>query len=163
MTLWLISLKIDLILAYSWTIEISRILHKSFAITWGKSGSHNFSANTDYQLIYAKGTLHNSQGGPITVKCLQGCPGGVKHCLTQPAENRNWHNVCTCTCVNFAFFLYIRSCSITFSVFRYHVYSGVGLWSLSFLYAVYYCYCGVSGFIVGGLVGGSIVADIYGN
>ena len=28
-------------------IEISRILHNSFTIAWGNSGSHNFSANTD--------------------------------------------------------------------------------------------------------------------
>ena len=38
-------------------IEISRILHNSFAITWGKSGSHVFSTNTDYQLIYTERTL----------------------------------------------------------------------------------------------------------
>ena len=40
-------------------IEISRILHNSFAITRGNSGSHIFSANTDYQLIYTKRTLYN--------------------------------------------------------------------------------------------------------
>ena len=41
-------------------IEISRILHNSFAIAWGNSGSHNFSVNTDYQLIYIKRTLYNT-------------------------------------------------------------------------------------------------------
>ena len=37
-------------------IEISRILHTSFAIACWNYGSHNFSANTDYQLIYTKRT-----------------------------------------------------------------------------------------------------------
>ena len=40
-------------------IEISRILHNSFAITWGNSGSHNFCPNTDYRLIYTERTLYN--------------------------------------------------------------------------------------------------------
>ena len=40
---------------------------------------------------------------------LQGIPSGVKHCWTQPSENRNWHNICTCSHVNFASYLYIRS------------------------------------------------------
>ena len=57
-------------------------------------------------------------------------------CLTQPPENRNWHNICTCTCVNFESYLYIRFCSVTFCVFWYQVYSGVDLWSL--LYVVYF-------------------------
>ena len=35
-------------------IEISRILHNSFAITWGNSGSH------DYRLIYTERTLYNN-------------------------------------------------------------------------------------------------------
>ena len=34
-------------------------MHKSFAIAWGNSGSHDFSANIDYQLIYAERALHN--------------------------------------------------------------------------------------------------------
>ena len=41
-------------------IEISRILHNSFAIAWGNCGSHNFSVNTNYQLIYIKRTLYNT-------------------------------------------------------------------------------------------------------
>ena len=40
-------------------IEISRILHNSFSNTWGKSGSHDFSVNSDYQLIYTERTLYN--------------------------------------------------------------------------------------------------------
>ena len=32
-------------------IDISRILHNSFAITWGNLGSDNLSTNTNYQLI----------------------------------------------------------------------------------------------------------------
>ena len=40
-------------------IEISRILHNSFVIAWGNSQSLNFSANTNYQLIYTKRTLYN--------------------------------------------------------------------------------------------------------
>ena len=40
-------------------IDISRILHNSFAITWGNSGSHSVSSNTNYQLIYTKRTLYN--------------------------------------------------------------------------------------------------------
>ena len=35
-------------------IEISRILHNSFAIAWGNSGSHDFSVNTDYQNLIQK-------------------------------------------------------------------------------------------------------------
>ena len=45
-------------------IEICRILHHSFAIAWGNSGSHNFSVNTDYQLIYIKRTLYNRSANP---------------------------------------------------------------------------------------------------
>ena len=41
-------------------IEISRILHNSFAIAWGNSGSHNLSANTKYQLICTERTLYNT-------------------------------------------------------------------------------------------------------
>ena len=40
-------------------IEISRILHNSFAIAWENSGSHDFSVNTNYQLIYIEKTLYN--------------------------------------------------------------------------------------------------------
>ena len=42
-------------------IEISRILHNSFAITWENSGSHNFSDNTNYQLICTERNLYNTQ------------------------------------------------------------------------------------------------------
>ena len=38
-------------------IEISRILHNSFAITWENSWSHDFSANTENQLVYIERTL----------------------------------------------------------------------------------------------------------
>ena len=44
-------------------IEISRILHNSFSITWGNSGSHDFSVNTNYQLIYIERTLYTSPIG----------------------------------------------------------------------------------------------------
>ena len=40
-------------------IEISRILHNSFAIAWGNSGSHDFSVSTNYRLIYIKRTLYS--------------------------------------------------------------------------------------------------------
>ena len=40
-------------------IEVSRIMHNSFAIAWGNSGSHNLSANTNYQLICNERTLYN--------------------------------------------------------------------------------------------------------
>ena len=40
-------------------IEISRILHNTFAITWGNSGSHDLSSDTNYQLICVKRTLYN--------------------------------------------------------------------------------------------------------
>ena len=49
MTLLLIALKLGL--NASLFIEISRILHNSFAITWENSGSHDLSVNTDYQSI----------------------------------------------------------------------------------------------------------------
>ena len=38
-------------------IEVSRILYNSSAITWGNSGSHNHSANIDYQLICIERSL----------------------------------------------------------------------------------------------------------
>ena len=38
-------------LAYLSGVEISRILHSSFTITMGNSGSHDFSVITDYQLF----------------------------------------------------------------------------------------------------------------
>ena len=60
MTLLLIAQKIGLNASIFTRKEISRILHNSFAITWGNSGSHIFSANTDYQLIYTKRTLYNT-------------------------------------------------------------------------------------------------------
>ena len=53
-------------LTYSWEIEISRILYSSFAITWGNSGSHDFSANNDYQLIYTERALYNTSGEQVT-------------------------------------------------------------------------------------------------
>ena len=40
-------------------IEISRILHNSFAIAWENSGSQDFSVNTNYQSIYIERTLYN--------------------------------------------------------------------------------------------------------
>ena len=40
-------------------MEISRILHNSFAIASKNSGSHDFIVNTDYQLIYIERTLYN--------------------------------------------------------------------------------------------------------
>ena len=60
MTLLLIALKLRLNTGIFMRIEISRILYNSFAITWGNSGSHNLSVNTDYQLIYTKRTLYNN-------------------------------------------------------------------------------------------------------
>ena len=48
MTLLLIAPTLGLNASIFMRIEISRILHNPFAITWGNSGSHNFSANTDY-------------------------------------------------------------------------------------------------------------------
>ena len=59
MTLLLIALKLGLNASIIMRIEISRIFHNSFTITWGNSGSHNFSANTDYQLTYTERTLYN--------------------------------------------------------------------------------------------------------
>ena len=59
MTLLLIALKLGLNASILMRIEISRILHNSFAIIWGNSGSHDFSVNTNYQLIYTKRTLYN--------------------------------------------------------------------------------------------------------
>ena len=40
--------------------EISRILPNSFAIAWGNSGSHDFSSNTNYQLLCTERTLYNN-------------------------------------------------------------------------------------------------------
>ena len=48
MTLLLIAPKIGLNASIFMRIEISRILHNSFAITLGNSGGHSFSANTNY-------------------------------------------------------------------------------------------------------------------
>ena len=48
MPLLLIALKLGLNSSIFMRIETSRILHNSFAITWGNSGIHNFSASTDY-------------------------------------------------------------------------------------------------------------------
>ena len=47
-------------LAYSWGVEIPRILHNSFAITWG-FGDHDSSDITTLLInqIYTTGTLHN--------------------------------------------------------------------------------------------------------
>ena len=59
MTLLLIALKLGLNVSIFMRIEISRILHNSFRIAWENSGSHDFSANIDYQLIYIKRTLYN--------------------------------------------------------------------------------------------------------
>ena len=59
MTLSLIVLKLGSNANIFMRIEISRILHNSFVITWGNSGSHDFSANTNYQLIYTERTLSN--------------------------------------------------------------------------------------------------------
>ena len=42
--------------------RVSRILHKSFAIARGNSRSHDFSGNTEYQLINAERTLYNIPG-----------------------------------------------------------------------------------------------------
>ena len=47
MTSLLIALKTKLNASIFMRIEISRILHNSFTIAWGNSGSHVFSANTD--------------------------------------------------------------------------------------------------------------------
>ena len=60
MTLLLIALKLGLNATIFMKIEISRILHNSFAIAWGNSGSHAFSANSDYRLTYTERTLYNS-------------------------------------------------------------------------------------------------------
>ena len=57
MTLWLIALKLNAKIFMR--IEISRICHNSFTIAWGNSGTHDFSANTDYQLLYTKKPLYN--------------------------------------------------------------------------------------------------------
>ena len=46
-------------LAYSREIEISRILHKSFAIAWGTLGVMILVLIPITKLIYAKRTLHN--------------------------------------------------------------------------------------------------------
>ena len=54
-------------------IDISRILHNSFAITWGSSGSHNFSASTDHQLICTKRTLYNSMYKNYLVEKIDRC------------------------------------------------------------------------------------------
>ena len=48
MTLLLIALTSGLNASIFMRIEISRILHNSFAIAWGNSGSHNFSVNINY-------------------------------------------------------------------------------------------------------------------
>ena len=48
MILLLIALKLGLNASIFIRIEISRILHNSFAIAWGNSGSHDFSVNTKY-------------------------------------------------------------------------------------------------------------------
>ena len=55
-------------------IEISRILHKSFAITWTNSGSHDFRANTDYQLIYMERTLYNKRNKVTKYEILKILP-----------------------------------------------------------------------------------------
>ena len=44
----LIALKLGLNASIFMRIEISRILHNSFTITWGNSGSHDFGAITNY-------------------------------------------------------------------------------------------------------------------
>ena len=59
MTLGLIALKLGLNASIFMRIEIPRILHNSFAIAWENSGSHDFSVNTNYRLIYIKRTLYN--------------------------------------------------------------------------------------------------------
>ena len=59
MTLLHIALKLGLNASIFMRIEISRILHKSFTITLGNSGSHNLSVNTDYQLTYTERTLYD--------------------------------------------------------------------------------------------------------
>ena len=58
MTLLLLALKLELNDSIFMKIEISKILHNSFAIAWENSGSHDFSVNTDYQLIYTERTLY---------------------------------------------------------------------------------------------------------
>ena len=75
MTLLLIALTLGL--NASIFMRIDRILHNSFATVWGNSGSHTFSVNTDYQLIYIKRILYNMNrlatmgqiGEPMTVPC----------------------------------------------------------------------------------------------
>ena len=89
----------------------------------------------------------------------QSCSSRVRHDWTQQPENRNWHNICTYPCANFA--SYIRSSSITFCVFCYCLYFSVCLWSLCLLHVVYCSYCGVTG-VIGGLIGGQVVAAIHG-
>ena len=59
MTLLLMNLNLGSITSIFMKIEISRILHNHFAISWANSGSHMFSANTNYQLIYTKRELYN--------------------------------------------------------------------------------------------------------
>ena len=57
MPLLLIALKLALNASIFIRIEISRILHNSFTIMGGNSGSHILSVNIDYQLIYTKRTF----------------------------------------------------------------------------------------------------------
>ena len=63
MTLLLMALKLGLNTSIFMRIEISRILHNSFAITWGNFGSHNLSVNSNYQLIYTERILYNISTG----------------------------------------------------------------------------------------------------
>ena len=63
MTSLLIALKIGLKTSIFMRIEISRILHNSFAIAWGEFWESHFSAYADYQLIYIESTLYNNPIG----------------------------------------------------------------------------------------------------
>ena len=60
MTLLLIALKLGLNASIFMRIEISRILHNYFVNHMGNSGSQEFSANTNYQLIYTDRNLYNT-------------------------------------------------------------------------------------------------------
>ena len=59
MTLWLIALKIGLNARHIHENRNIWNFHNSFALAWWNSGSHNFSVNTDYWLIYMERTLYN--------------------------------------------------------------------------------------------------------
>ena len=68
MTLLLIALKLGLNASIFMRIEISRILYNSCNYMVN-SGSHDFSANTNYRLIYTERMLYNIPIGKKYFNC----------------------------------------------------------------------------------------------